>query len=58
MELLHQRSIIPYKVIYLNVTDDEIMKRGAVDRKSPTKYVHFRIQTEPRWDPKKTGQKN
>jgi len=37
MELLHERSIIPYKVIHLNVTDKEIMVRGAIDRRSPNK---------------------
>eukprot|EP00111_Clytia_hemisphaerica_P024229 TCONS_00071384-protein len=39
MELLHTRSIIPYKVIYLDTTDEEIMRRGAVDRKSPSKTL-------------------
>lgn len=34
MELLQDRDIIPYKVILLDVTDQEIMQRGIRDRKS------------------------
>ena len=37
MNLLRDRSIIPYKVIVLNISDEVIMQRAAADRKSPAK---------------------
>jgi len=37
MNLLKERSIIPYKVIVLNIPDQDTMKRAAADRKSPAR---------------------
>jgi len=39
MELLRERSIIPYKVIDLTLPDKVIMQRGLKDRKSPERVL-------------------
>ena len=41
MELMRERSIIPYKVIDLVIPDQAIMQRGLKDRKSSDGYIVF-----------------
>ena len=37
--LLMERSIIPYKVIVLEISDQVTIGRAAVDRNSPNRFV-------------------
>ena len=45
IDLMTQRKIIPVKVLELHVEEEELLRRGTVDRHAPTRYGIFVVTT-------------